>query len=73
MPTEIVGDKMEDSQLFDAVNILLSLQVIKDEPALSFLVLSFKFTEMLYPILSKQETGIQLVPSPMQCRAKMAA
>nr|O82146.1 RecName: Full=Beta-amyrin synthase 2; AltName: Full=Oxidosqualene cyclase 2 [Panax ginseng]BAA33722.1 beta-Amyrin Synthase [Panax ginseng] len=26
MPTEIVGDKMEDNQLFDAVNMLLSLQ-----------------------------------------------
>nr|AIE17465.1 oxidosqualene cyclase [Centella asiatica] len=26
MPPEIVGEKMEDSQLFDAVNILLSLQ-----------------------------------------------
>uniref|UniRef100_A0A164Y9Z4 Uncharacterized protein n=1 Tax=Daucus carota subsp. sativus TaxID=79200 RepID=A0A164Y9Z4_DAUCS len=26
MPTHIVGSKMEDSRLFDAVNVLLSLQ-----------------------------------------------
>ncbi|EEF48701.1 Cycloartenol synthase, putative [Ricinus communis] len=45
MPSEIVGEKMEPKQLYDAVNILLSLQVLNPTEFFADIVIEHEYVE----------------------------